>query len=139
KHLHQHPNIPLNDAEETRLTPNEIYHGTVKEMYDYCFEHDLSQTWAYLWNQWYTPIQWVLWARAECSVIPHLKMTMIVESLWWQLKWHNLSQFNHPQLNLVTHVVLKFLLSHIQQILALIKGHHCEERPQALSWWQANF
>ncbi|KAF8229163.1 hypothetical protein L208DRAFT_1106991, partial [Tricholoma matsutake] len=57
-HLHQHPQIPLNDKHNSCLTAQEIHCRAVKDMYDFCFQNDLSQVWAYLWNRWYTPKQW---------------------------------------------------------------------------------
>ena len=54
-HLHQHPLIPMNDKTGTHLTAEEIHHKAVHDMYQYCFENDLSQVWAYLWNRWYNP------------------------------------------------------------------------------------
>ena len=49
-HLHQHPQIPLNDEQFMPLTSQEIYHGTIKDIYDFCYQNDLMQVWAYLWN-----------------------------------------------------------------------------------------
>jgi hypothetical protein len=49
-HFHQHPSIPLNDEKGTFLIAREIYTGAVHDVYQYCFTHDLSQAWAYLWN-----------------------------------------------------------------------------------------
>lgn len=45
------------------------FHRAVKEMYKFCFQNDLSQAWAYLWNWWYNPKQWPLWARSTDSAI----------------------------------------------------------------------
>ncbi|KAF8225146.1 hypothetical protein L208DRAFT_1112048, partial [Tricholoma matsutake] len=81
-HLHQHPQIPLNDEDHSCLTAREIHCGAVKDMYDFCFQNDLSQTWVYLWNRWYTLKQWVLWAWSADLAIYALKMMMVVESLW---------------------------------------------------------
>ncbi|KAF8224828.1 hypothetical protein L208DRAFT_1509329, partial [Tricholoma matsutake] len=63
-HLHQHPQIPFNDENKTCLTSQEIYRGAAKDMYDFCFQRDLGQVWAYLWNHWYMPKQWKLWAHS---------------------------------------------------------------------------
>jgi hypothetical protein len=85
-HLHQHPQIPFNDEKKTHLTASEIYHSAVKDMYEYCFKCDLAQVWAYLWSCWHTPTQWKLWAQSANEAIPHLKTTMIAESLWQNIK-----------------------------------------------------
>jgi hypothetical protein len=78
-HFHQHPSTPLNDSEGTYLTTEEIHEGAVNDMYQYCRQNDLSQAWEYLWNRWYTPKQWALWACSVCDAVSRLKTTMIVK------------------------------------------------------------
>ncbi|KAF9023082.1 hypothetical protein BDZ89DRAFT_898233, partial [Hymenopellis radicata] len=138
-HLHQHPSIPINDTAGTMLSSDEIHRRAVQDIYNFCFERDLSQVWAYLWNRWYTPKQWILWARAACDAIPRLKTTMIVESLWRQIKRRDLPQFNRPRLDLVTHVMLKFLLPRINRKVAYLQDHRRLGRPKALAPWQSSF
>ena len=116
-HLHQHPQIPLNDEDHSCLTAREIHCSAVKDMYDFCSQNDLSQTWAYLWNWWYTPKQWVLWARSADPAIYALKTTMVVESLWHNLKHRDLYEFNRPQLDLVTHIIITDVLPRIRKTL----------------------
>jgi hypothetical protein len=101
----------------------EIYRGAVLGMYQYCYKNELSQVWAYLWNRWYTPGQWKLWACSANPIIPRIKTTMIVESLWKHLKHRELAHFNRPRLDLVTHIVLKHLLPRLCQTLADILHH----------------
>jgi SWIM zinc finger. len=139
RHLHLHPEIPLNDKTGTFLTANEIHRGAVKDIYEFCFQKDLAQVWAYLWNRWYCETQWTLWARVACDAIPRLKTTMIVESLWKQIKRRDLHQFNRPRLDLVTYVVLKNLLPHIRQKIEYMKGLRREGRPMGLASWQKSF
>jgi hypothetical protein len=117
-HLHQHPEIPINDEKGTHLSAEVIYIGAVKDMYQYCYDRDLSQVWAYLWNRWYTPLQWKLWARSANPAIPRLKTTMVVENLWKHLKHRELAYYNRPRLDLVTHIVIGTLLPRIKQTLA---------------------
>ena len=119
-HLHQHPAIPFIDG--THLTAEEIHEGAVSNMYTYCFMHDLSQVWAYLWNCWYNIEQWPLWARSTCPSIPRLKMTMITESTWWVIKHQDLKHFSQPRLDLVVHVIISQLLPHITYNLNAIMG-----------------
>ncbi|KAI8328181.1 hypothetical protein BC941DRAFT_445395 [Chlamydoabsidia padenii] len=40
-----------------------IPRACAREMYEYCVRRSLPDAWAYLWRQWYTERQWVLWAR----------------------------------------------------------------------------
>ncbi|KIK55720.1 hypothetical protein GYMLUDRAFT_1017668 [Collybiopsis luxurians FD-317 M1] len=140
RHLHQHPSIPLNDTNSTptHLTGDEIYKRATQEVYDYCRKHDLAQTWAYLWNRWYTPKQWVLWARASCDAIPHTKTTMMVESTWRSIKRRDLHQFNRPHLDLLIHIVLTNLLLHIRRKIHYILGQRRIGRPRPLAKWQEN-
>lgn len=76
QHLCAHPSIPGYSAP----TPLGIRAWAVKQIYQFCFQYDLRECWAYLWENWYRPKRWSLWARAECEEIPVLKTTMICES-----------------------------------------------------------
>jgi hypothetical protein len=137
-HFHQHPVIPMGDEEGTLLSAEEIHHGAVRDMYEFCFTHDLAQVWVYMWNRWYTPKQWCLWARAACDAIARLKTTMIVESLWKHIKHRELAQFNSPRLDLVTHLVITNLLPRVMRTLAYIRGLWRIGRPTAPAAWQVD-
>jgi hypothetical protein len=138
-HFHQHPELPLNDADGTHLSANEIHHGAAKDMYDYCREHDLAQVWAYMWNRWYTPNQWPLWARSAHPAIPRIKTTMIVESLWKHLKHRDLANYNRPRLDLVTHLVIENVLPRVRRRIAYVCGLRRIGRAKALAGWQTDF
>ncbi|KAJ7160656.1 hypothetical protein C8R43DRAFT_881402, partial [Mycena crocata] len=118
------------------ISVDEIHRRAVKQMYTFCYTNGLSQVWAYLWNRWYTPDQWSLWARASCDAIPRLKSTMVVESMWKHIKHRDLAQFNWPRLDLVTHLVLTGLLPRAKRTLEYIRGVQCVGRPKALGGWQ---
>lgn len=75
-HLNTHPLIPGYAAP----TPQGIQEWAVKQMYQYCHSHDLREAWAYLWENWYRPGRWELWAQSVVNEIPRLKTTMIMES-----------------------------------------------------------
>lgn len=138
-HFHQHPEIPLNDADGTHLDANEIHHGAAKDTYDYCRAHNLAQVWAYMWNRWYTPNQWPLWARSAHPAIPRIKTTMIVESLWKQLKHRDLANYNRPRLDLVTHLVIENILPRVRHCIAYVRGLRRIGRAKALARWQTDF
>jgi len=138
-HLHQHPQIPLNNAKNSLLTAQEIHYGAVKDMYDFCFKNGLAQVWAYLWNRWYTPNQWKLWARSADSAIYVLKTTMVVESLWRNLKHRNLQEFNRPRLDLVTHIIITDVLPRVRRTLDYVLDLRRAGRPKALASWQEDF
>ncbi|KAF8238522.1 hypothetical protein L208DRAFT_1207351, partial [Tricholoma matsutake] len=138
-HLHLHPQIPADDESKTRWTSEEIYHRAIKEMYKFCFQNDLSQAWAYLWNRWYNPKQWPLWARSADSAIYVLKTTMIVESFWHNLKHRNLQEFNRPRLDLVTHIMLDDVLPRVRRTLDYVMDLQQIGRPKQLASWQVDF
>ncbi|KDR83833.1 hypothetical protein GALMADRAFT_110768 [Galerina marginata CBS 339.88] len=92
-----------------------------------------------MWNRWYTPKQWALWARAACPSISRLKTTMVVENLWKHLKTRDLAQFNRPRLDLVTHLVITGVLPRIQQNLDSILDRRRVGRAKALAPWQTEF
>jgi hypothetical protein len=48
-HFCAHPLIPGYSAP----TPRGIREWAVKQMYEFCYEHDLREAWAYLWENWY--------------------------------------------------------------------------------------
>jgi hypothetical protein len=136
-HFHQHPSIP--NVEGSLLTADEIYKGAVNDMYRYCFSNNLSQVWAYMWNRWYMPKQWTLWARAACDAISRLKTTMVVENLWKHIKRCDLAQYNRPRLDLVTHLVITGVLPWVQLTLASILDRRRVGRAKALVAWQTEF
>jgi hypothetical protein len=137
-HLHQHPAIPFDDAAGTYFTATEIHEGAVRDMYQVYFNNDLSQVWAYLWNRWYNPAQWKLWARSANLAIPRIKTTMIVESLWKHIKHRDLAHFNQPRLDLVTHIVIENVLPRALRTLSYVHGLRRAGRPQALTGWQTD-
>ena len=138
-HFHQHPAIPFDDDMGTYFTAEEIHHGAVQDMYQYCFENDLSQVWAYMWNRWYTPKQWSLWARSVSDSISRLKTTMVVENLWKHLKRRDLAQYNRPRLDLVTHLVISSVLPRVQLTIDSVLERRRIGRAKALTPWQTEF
>lgn len=75
-HFCAHPLIPGYSAPD----PLSIRHWAVKQIYEFCKEHDLRELWAYLWENWYRADRWGLWARSAHAEIPRLKTTMMVEA-----------------------------------------------------------
>jgi hypothetical protein len=76
RHFCAHPLIPGYSAP----SPDGIKEWAVKQMYEFCFKHDLREAWAYLWENWYRRGRWELWARCADTRIPRLKTTMMVEA-----------------------------------------------------------
>lgn len=84
RHLLYHPTIPI--AHVGKLPAADIYKRCIKEMYDLCHNHNLAYLWAYLWENWYRPARWILWARSSYSKLSRWRTTMAVESFWKDLK-----------------------------------------------------
>ncbi|KAF7978602.1 hypothetical protein HWV62_45332 [Athelia sp. TMB] len=137
-HFHQHPEIPF-DEKGTHFTASEIHEGAVLDMYSFCREHDLAQVWAYLWNCWYSPPQWPLWARSAAPGIPRLKTTMVSEAQWKVIKHQDLATFNRPRLDLVIHVLINRLLPRVRVTLANLLGARRKTRASAPNDWQNDF
>ena len=83
--------------------------------------------------------QWKLWARSTDPAISKLKTTIIVESLWCNLKHWDLQEFNRPCLDLVTHIIISDVLPHVCMMLDYIQNLRCIGRPKALAEWQTDF
>lgn len=66
-------------------TPEGIRKWAVKKIYKYCFNNELPEVWAYLWENWYRTGKWELWARSTHPMIPILKTTLILESQYVSL------------------------------------------------------
>ena len=97
------------------------------------------QVWTYMWNWWYTYNQWKLWAWSVDTAICVLKMTMVVESQWQNLKHRNLQEFNQPKLDLVTHIILNDVLPCMQRMLNYIQNIRWAGQAKALAGWQTDF
>jgi hypothetical protein len=76
RHFCAHPLLPGKSTPD----PASIRFWAVKEMYNLCYEHELPELWAYLWEGWYWPGRWELWARSMAELVPRLKTTMICEA-----------------------------------------------------------
>lgn len=85
----------------------EIHKECAQEIYDLCVRHNLPDTWAYLYKQWYCPNRWVQWSRASFpSTLPAGKTTMFIESHWRVLKKCHLYKFNRARLDLLTYIII---------------------------------
>ncbi|KIJ37290.1 hypothetical protein M422DRAFT_178296, partial [Sphaerobolus stellatus SS14] len=81
KHHSLHPLLP--ERHGTTRTAEDIQKDSVYETYTHCKQNNLPEVWAYMWNYWYAPPKWRLWAcSAYPNAIPCKRTTMIVEALW---------------------------------------------------------
>ncbi|TDL13629.1 hypothetical protein BD410DRAFT_735091, partial [Rickenella mellea] len=106
KHFCQHPLFPDRDGTHTK---EEIYIQAVSEMYQFCYARGLREAWAYLWNSWYQPKMWRLWARSTSEFISRLRTTMNVENFWRQLKHDYLHHFLRPRLDQLVYILMNIV------------------------------
>ncbi|SAL95617.1 hypothetical protein, partial, partial [Absidia glauca] len=104
RHYCYHSLIP---QDTTFKIASQIHHDSVKEMYNFCVEHQLSDAWAYLYRRWYTANMWKLWARSVVEHIPNAKSTMMIESHWRVLKRNHLYLNNQPRLDYLVYVIIQ--------------------------------
>ncbi|KIM74969.1 hypothetical protein PILCRDRAFT_79546, partial [Piloderma croceum F 1598] len=106
-------------------------------IYSYSIEHDLREVWAYLWENWYRPGQWDLWARCGHPEIPILNNTMILEPHWRRIKRDFLHHFHKPRLDLLVWILITKLAPNYYRKLDLLlndTGHYRE-----LPSWRKSF
>ncbi|ESK85102.1 hypothetical protein Moror_3617 [Moniliophthora roreri MCA 2997] len=119
-HLCAHPLIPGYSAP----SKDGIHAWAVKQMYQYCKEHDLHEAWAYLWGNWYRDGRWEFWARSPCErEILRLKTTMLCESHWRRIKHDYLHHFHQPRVDLLIWILVKKLGPTYEQKLAQTVGN----------------
>ncbi|KAJ9111276.1 hypothetical protein QFC22_006576 [Naganishia vaughanmartiniae] len=126
-----HPTVPSPYHDGRQLTASEIHAWATQEMYHYCRLHHLEHVWAYMWNRWYTPDQWKLWARAAGIEVPRIRTTMMVESLWKVIKRKYLIDFRRPRLDLAIHLIITNALPGI--LIALERLSVPAEQPSPLT------
>ena len=87
-------------------SPEQIYEDCVLEMYSHCKRNNLCEVWAYMWNSWYAPSKWKLWAHSGYpKAIPRKRTTMMVEAVWYRLKQVSLALNHRPRLDFVIHII----------------------------------
>ncbi|KAJ6470299.1 hypothetical protein DFH09DRAFT_954863 [Mycena vulgaris] len=132
QHLNAHPLIP-GYAHPSSVG---IRWWAVKQMYDFCYQNNLPEVWAYLWENWYRRGRWELWARAEHPEIPRLKTTMMVESHWRRIKKDFLHHFHKPRLDLLVWILVTKLAPNYYRRLDIMLNATGRFRDQP-SWRKA--
>ncbi|KAJ8095831.1 hypothetical protein PM082_022723 [Marasmius tenuissimus] len=133
EHRNAHPLLPGKLAS----TAEGIHSWAVKKMYQFCEGEDLRELWAYLWENWYRPERWKLWARAIVPEIPRLNTTMVLESHWRHIKHDFLHHFSKPRIDLLAWIVVTKLGPLYHQKLDVHFGDI--GRYQSPSAWQKPF
>lgn len=135
EHFCLHPSLPERDgyhtAEEIRLM-------CVKEMYYYCYTRGLRELWAYMWNCWYTPAKWILWARSSSPLISRLRTTMTVENFWKQLKHTDLHFLIRPRLDQLVYIISTKVLPRYMQHAHVLEDTYRGGRSRPLTSYQVS-
>ncbi|KAI0054906.1 hypothetical protein BV25DRAFT_1816378 [Artomyces pyxidatus] len=108
-------------------------------MYLFCQRGNLRDVWAYLWNQWYSPKMWPLWARSASPLISRLRTTMNVENFWRQLKHDFLHHLLRPRADQLTYILrYQVLPSYLHRADILEDGYRAG-RSRPLTTYQKYF
>ncbi|KAK1222702.1 hypothetical protein PQX77_014446 [Marasmius sp. AFHP31] len=133
EHRNAHPLLPGKSAP----TAEGIYAWAVKKMYQFSEGEDLPEMWAYLWENWYRPEQWKLWACSVVPEIPRLNTTMIMESHWRHIKHDFRHHFSKPRIDLLAWILVTKLGPSYYQKLDVLLGDIGQYR--SLPAWQKPF
>ena len=98
-HYSRHSLIP--NEKGAKETADEIYRSSTKEMYEYCVKEGRGDAWAYLWESWYRPGRWDLWARSAYHLIGIYRTTMGAEAFFRVLKNVYLSKIRHSLMSVI--------------------------------------
>ena len=124
RHANMHPLIPI--SKDTFWTSTEIYHASVKEIYQFCHSCGLVRL-------WYNKKDWKLFARSAFpTAMPIARTTMITESHWRVLKHNYKYNYNRPRLDRLTQILAKQLVPDFK-----VKLVHYNLNRGFPTWWQA--
>jgi hypothetical protein len=120
-HMKFHPltHYSISETPDTVAEMKENWEGQVREMHDKCKELKESWAWEYLWNNWYRPDRWKLWARAVSNWIPISNTNAMVESLWSVFKKKYLARYSRPKLEYMVQV---FMDEYLENKLYILKA-----------------
>ncbi|KAJ7272750.1 hypothetical protein B0H12DRAFT_975909, partial [Mycena haematopus] len=105
RHFCRHPFFPERNGKHS--TAEEIRKECVLEMYRFCKERHLREVWGYMWNSWYSPKVWPLWARSGCpDRLSRLRTTMTAENAWKRIKHTHLHNLVHPRLDQLVYILI---------------------------------
>ncbi|KAI0799759.1 hypothetical protein BC629DRAFT_1611780 [Irpex lacteus] len=138
KHACQHPLLP--DRHGRPRSSHDIRRDAVAEIYWHCHRNNLTEVWAYLWNNWYARDRWSLWARSSHpTCISNHRTTMMVEALWRNLKRLVLRNFNRPRLDLALFALVHGSIPPYRKTLSEFLKPRPGGRPKGLSNMQEAF
>lgn len=122
KHFVRHPLFP-HVEHPGDSSADSIRRQCAYEMYQHCFDRGLTEVWAYMWNCWYAPSRWVLWARSASERISRLRTTMTVENHWKVLKHHFLTFLHRPRLDRTLYTIITQAIPHALERASRLEDH----------------
>ena len=129
-HLRWHPftHLPIfTEVDMSRIDIRAIWREQMTEMHEMCKRLGESWAWEYLWNHWYRPQRWKIWARAVCREVPIINSNAIVESLWSTLKKRYLRKHSRAKLEFLIDIIMN---QYLPNLTMLITAHRKgEKRP----------
>ena len=118
-------------------SPAEIHEQCIHEMYLFCKWWGLAEVWAYMWNSWYSPSMWDLWAwSSRSNILSWLCTTMTAESHWWHLKHTYLSFMHWPHLDQMVYTMIHDVIPEEVIKVQDLDGKHLIGRPAKLTTFQ---
>ncbi|KAK1221042.1 hypothetical protein PQX77_016154 [Marasmius sp. AFHP31] len=142
KHFCSHPFFSLRIDGRTRSAAD-IERDSVYEMYEFCHTRGLREVWAYMWNLWYCPRMWKLWAWSsypgDSPFLTRLRTTMSVENFWKQLKHKQLHHLLHPRLDQLVFILIYKVTPMYIQRMDFLAPEACLGCEKSLSPFQASF
>ena len=136
KHFCQHPLFAERDG---KWTKDKIRLEAVHDMYRFCYTRGLREVWGYMWECWYSPKMWCLWARSTSPYISRLRTTMNVENFWRQLKHDYLYRIARPRLDHLVWVLIHKVTPAYIARAEILNDSHRLGRPKQLTTYQKYF
>ncbi|CAK5266892.1 unnamed protein product [Mycena citricolor] len=133
-----HPLLP--DRNGNLRDKDDIRHDCVFEAYQFCKQRGLREVWAYLWEAWYCPTKWKLWARSsQPNFIGRWRTTMAVENFWRNLKHRTLHNFLHPRLDQLIYLIVTDVVPRFEASMLKFDPMWRLGRSKELTPWQSAF
>lgn len=127
-HLRWHPftHLPIfTEIDMANIEVRQIWKEQVVEMHNVCKTLGESWAWEYLWNHWYRPERYKIWARSVCAQVPIINSNAIVESLWSTLKRRYLRKHSRAKLEFLIDIIMN---QYLPNLTMLIRAHRRGER-----------
>ncbi|KAI9868464.1 MAG: hypothetical protein M1813_005908 [Trichoglossum hirsutum] len=126
KHYSRHMAVPTLaiDGSVIYETQLEIHAACVREMATAVRTY--PKFFQYLWQNWYRPRRWELWAQSAYKEVSLYRTTMKLETHWKTLKRDYMVEFNQPRLDLLVFIIINDYCPHQQIKLRQVAHGTCD-------------